>query len=104
MKRLLAALTSFAVLLAACGGTQQTGTTTTSTDPVIGGTLRVGLDAESAGWVPTAPGGSYAAGFVRVALYDSLTKRDENGDPKPFLAEAVTPDATFTKWAVKLRP
>jgi peptide/nickel transport system substrate-binding protein len=96
-----------AALITACGSAAPGGTAPSASaaaDPVVGGTLRVGLDAESAGWVPTAPGGSYAAGFVRVSLYDTLTKRDESGEPRPFLAEAVTPDSTFTKWAVKLRP
>jgi peptide/nickel transport system substrate-binding protein len=104
--RALPALLGSAIVLAACAGSlgPAPSPTAAAAGPAIGGTLRVGLDAESAGWVPTAPGGSYAAGFVRVALYDQLTKRDETGEPKPFLAESVTPDATYTKWAVKLRP
>src|SRR5882672_3597547 len=104
--KVLSALLGTAVLLASCAGTvgPAASPTAAAAEPSIGGTLRVGLDAETAGWVPTAPGGSYAAGFVRVALYDQLTKRDETGEPKPFLAEGVTPDSTYTKWAVKLRP
>jgi ABC-type transport system substrate-binding protein len=68
-----------------------------------GGTLRVAIEAETAGWVPTAPGGGLSTGFVQDAIYDTPVKRDKNGEPKPLLAESLTPDAAYKTWTMKLR-
>jgi peptide/nickel transport system substrate-binding protein len=90
------------VLLAACG-TPPTAVPTATSSITTGGTLRVAIEAETAGWVPTAPGGGLSTGFVQDAIYDTPVKRDKNGDPQPLLAESLTPDSAYKVWTMKLR-
>jgi peptide/nickel transport system substrate-binding protein len=73
-------------------------------DPVRGGRLIYGLEAEtSGGWclpeAQLAPSGN----LVRMALYDTLTAVNEDAEAKPYLAKSVTPDATYTQWTIVLR-
>lgn len=41
---------------------------------------------------------------VARAVYDTLTVPDANGDFKPYLAESITPNDSFTEFTIKLRP
>jgi peptide/nickel transport system substrate-binding protein len=71
--------------------------------PVEGGTITVGLEAETNDWLPGTANLS-AAGFnVMYALYDSLTTRNPDGEAVPFLAESFESNEDFTAWTFKLR-
>jgi peptide/nickel transport system substrate-binding protein len=73
-------------------------------DPVRGGRIVYGLEAEtSGGWclpeATLAPSGN----IIRMALYDTLTAINEDAEAKPYLATSVEPDPTFTDWTIVLR-
>ena len=72
-------------------------------DPVFGGTLRFGLEADVDGLNPTQNNIS-APGYAMLnAIFDPLAIYDENGVAVPFLAESLTPNDDFTQWTVVLR-
>ncbi|MBL6630466.1 MAG: hypothetical protein ISP33_07150 [Ilumatobacteraceae bacterium] len=72
-------------------------------DPVFGGTLRFGLEADVDGLNPTQNNIS-ASGYAMLnAIFDPLAIYDENGVAVPFLAESFTPNEDFTQWTVTLR-
>jgi peptide/nickel transport system substrate-binding protein len=76
----------------------------TAGDPVRGGRIIYGLEAETAGgWclpeAQLAPSGN----VVRMALFDTLTALNEDAEAKPYLAKSVTPDPSFTQWTIVLR-
>jgi len=99
-----------AVLLAACSSSKKSSTAvatsgTPTGTPVYGGSLTFGLEAESPGYVPGISSMlAYSGGAVERALYDPLTIYAADGSGQPFLAQSVTPDATYTNWTVTLRP
>ncbi|MDT0278157.1 ABC transporter substrate-binding protein [Blastococcus goldschmidtiae] len=116
-KRTLASVGLVGVLLgsAACGGggdeesagPAQEGTVddvSEQGDPVTGGTIDVGLEAETNSWLPGE--GSFGNPGLAVAysIYDPLMKRTEEGDVKPYLAESMEPNEDLTRWTLKLRP
>jgi peptide/nickel transport system substrate-binding protein len=68
-----------------------------------GRTLRLGVDAESAGWYQYIIA-SYSMFLDWQAIYDGLLRLDENGVPQPNLAESVTANDKFTEYTVKLKP
>lgn len=72
--------------------------------PVSGGTLRYGLEAEVDGLNPTSSAVTAPSGLVMAnAVFDTLAAYDVNGDPVPYLAESFTPNEDYTSWTVKLR-
>jgi peptide/nickel transport system substrate-binding protein len=73
-------------------------------DPVDGGSITVGLEAETNSWLPGE--GTFAESGLTVAyaLYDPLMKRTADGDLKPYLAESMEPNEDFTVWTLTLRP
>ena len=73
-------------------------------DPKPGGTLKVGLNAETGGWSPSLNQWAGSAYIVGAAIFDFLAEYDTNGVAQPYLAESFTPNATFTEWTVKMRP
>ena len=89
------------------GGGDGGGSQTTEADtgePVAGGRIVYGLEAESSGgWC--LPEAQLAISGIQVArtIYDPLTIPNENGEYVPYLAESVTPNATYDEWTVVLR-
>jgi peptide/nickel transport system substrate-binding protein len=73
-------------------------------EPVTGGTLEVGLEAETNSWLPGDGAFSNPGTAVAYALYDPLMKRTEDGELKPYLAESMEPNEDLTEWTLKLRP
>ncbi len=73
-------------------------------EPVTGGSIEVGLEAETNSWLPGE--GSFGNPGIAVAqaIYDPLMKRTEEGDLKPYLAESMTANDDFTAWTLELRP
>ncbi len=130
LQRLLALLFAFALIAAACGGsddgddgnaetdtteggdTEETTATTaadTETEAVegertYGGDLVVGLEAEAVGlrpWEDTCASPCY--NIMRSDLRPTLRGRRERNS-QPFLAESVTGNDDFTEYVVTLRP
>lgn len=76
----------------------------TTGEPVYGGSVVFGLEAEnSGGWC--LPEGQLALSGIQVAraVYDTLTLPNAEGEFKPFLAESIEPNDDFTEWDVTLR-
>ncbi len=69
-----------------------------------GGTVTWGLPAETSGGL-CLPEAQLAISGIQIArsIYDTLTVPDENDHYVPYLAQSVTPNATFTTWTIKLR-
>lgn len=120
--RLLGAtLASLMVFAVACGGgddggsdsgepdtTEATGgseapTTEPAGEPVAGGTLRVGLEADVDGLNPTASALAVAGLTMAQAVFDPLFTFTAAGDVVPYLAESIEPNAEFTEWTLTLR-
>jgi peptide/nickel transport system substrate-binding protein len=74
--------------------------------PVAGGTLTYGIEADVDGLNPTTSNLSSPGYLMSNAVFDNLTRYDENDVAVPYLAESVTPlvEGDYTKWLVKLRP
>lgn len=72
-------------------------------DPKPGGTLIVGLDAESEGFNPTDNRMAVAALTVSRAVFDPLVLIGDDFQPKPYLAESLTPSNEARTWDIKLR-
>jgi ABC-type transport system substrate-binding protein len=102
-----------ALLLAACGGGSEDeepsgeGPATTANQPtgeaVSGGDLIFGLEAESDGWEPTKNRWAVSGHQVAQAVFDRLATFDLDGEPQPYLAEALTPNEDNTEWTITLR-
>ncbi len=73
-------------------------------EPVTGGTIDVGLEAETNSWLPGEGTFANPGTTVAYALYDPLIKRTAEGELKPYLAESMQPDEDLTTWTLKLRP
>jgi peptide/nickel transport system substrate-binding protein len=110
---ILVVMGAIALVAAGCGGgsessSESTGVVpTTIADegkPVTGGSIDVGLEAESSGWQPCVDSHSEAGAMVMLALYDPLMSRTAEGKVEPFLAESLTPNSDLTEWTLKLRP
>ncbi len=72
-------------------------------DPVHGGSVTVGIEAETAGWAPWSDTWSPPGWMVARSFYDTLLDRNEDGEPEPFLAESFEPNEEFTVWTMTLR-
>lgn len=111
------ALAAAVVLLAgACGGAAQPtnagpesvlnsshpygGDPATEGTPVDGGTLTVGVQAESSSLDPT----SASAQPLAASIYDSLLKLDDKQEPQPYLAQSMKTTDNGTTWIMGLRP
>ena len=115
--RLVSLLAVLLLLAAGCGGNDSptpgagtptagaTGTPspTAAAQPEPGGSVSIGLEAESAGWMPGKDSHSESGTSVMLAIHDPLMARTDNGEVKPFLAESLTPNAELTEWTLKLR-
>lgn len=118
--RLIGGLVALALAAAACGGGDDEPEQTTEEaveeatgaivdkseqgEPVEGGSITFGLEAETTNWLPSV--GQFANSGVSVAyaIYDPLMKRDVNGELKPYLAESMEADDDLTTWTLTLRP
>jgi ABC-type transport system substrate-binding protein len=111
--RVLALMAVLAIVAAACGS----GDDNSSGDPPedegrepveegdaqYGGTLVVGVSAESDGWTPQTNTFADAGTFVIASVVEPLAVYNEEGEAEPYLAESWEADATFENWTIKLR-
>lgn len=119
--RLFALLVTLGLVAAACAGddeggtaaeetTEQDGgiaTTTTAArdegEPVPGGEITVGLEAESTGWRPGTGNWASAGYNVAYTIMDPLMARTADGTVEPFLAESLEANEDATEYALTLR-
>jgi peptide/nickel transport system substrate-binding protein len=78
--------------------------TDTEGTPTPGGTMTIGVEAETAGWQPCVDSPSESGTMVFLAVYDQLMTRADDGEIKPWLAESLTPSDDKLSWTLKLRP
>jgi peptide/nickel transport system substrate-binding protein len=70
-----------------------------------GGDIRFGLEAETTGGFCLNQAQLVTSGKqIAAAIYDTLMVPNTKREYVPFLAESVTPNATFNEWTIKLRP
>jgi peptide/nickel transport system substrate-binding protein len=73
-------------------------------EPVRGGRLVYGLEAESTGgWCLPESTLAISGLMVRWAIYDPLFVLNSEGRVTPYLAKSVTPNEDFTTWTIGLR-
>ena len=120
--RLLATLVAFTLISSACGGDRDGDSATATTlppdgliggnddDDVVGeaeygGSIVVGLEAETDNWLPGAGQmGATSGVIVSRSFYDPLTMLNGDDLVVPFLAESVEPNDDLDTWTVTLRP
>jgi peptide/nickel transport system substrate-binding protein len=101
-----------AIVIGGCGGPSHSSaktttspkntTTTTEAKPVAGGSLAVGLDAETDGWNPTSDQWSGASYYVAQTIFDPLAAYNSAGVIEPYLAKTITHNAAYTVWTITL--
>lgn len=119
--RLLALLLSLTFVAAACGGGDDDGGSEGSGgggggggaqesesedegDPVMGGEVVYGLEAETNGGFCLAEAQLAISGMqVTRTLYDTLTAPNEEGEIEPYLAESIEPNDDYTEWTITPR-
>ncbi len=105
--------------LAACasGSSDASGTTSTAdgstssggsagvshATPVRGGSAIIGTWAEVDGFYPATNHWDVDGYLYANTVYDPLTAVAYDGSIQPYLAESITPNATYTEWTVTLR-
>ena len=73
--------------------------------PVYGGSLVVGLEAETvSGWNPATQTCAVSCHYVMSTIFDPLFAVDTDGNMKPYLLESATPNDDFSEWTLTLRP
>ena len=113
--RVIALVAIGGLLLGACGGGGDDSSSTKEVtgaesdvsekgDPVKGGSITVGLEAETNSWLPGKANFSNPGINVALAIYDPLMRRDATGQLRPYLAQSVTGNDALTVWTLKLRP
>lgn len=118
-RRGLALLLVAAMLLAACSGGSSSSDGGSSTDesysgaekdqmsdqgdPVTGGEIVVGLEAETNSLLPGV--GSFAESGINIAftIFDPLMMRNADGEVRPYLAESMEPNEDLSAWTLTLR-
>jgi peptide/nickel transport system substrate-binding protein len=90
---------------AAPSGTEAAAPTTEAAlQPVPGGSLVMGIEADtSSPWRPSEMLCAISCHQVIRNIYDTLTMPNDKGEAVPYLAESVTPNADFTEWRIKAR-
>ncbi len=120
VSRLVSMLVALSLVAFACGGGDDDDTTggadgtdagggggeeqPEDVEPTPGGSVVYGLEAEtSSGWC--LPEAQLAIAGIQVAraVYDTLTVPNAEGEYVPYLASAVTPNATYDEWTIELR-
>lgn len=132
--RRIAALSLVALVAAACGGNTPSEATTapttggstgsvettetteapvltnapTTTNPEVepqnGGTLIVGMEADSTGYNPVIDPWAQGGHNVARTIFDPLATYDAEGKLVPYLAESIEPNADATVWTITARP
>jgi peptide/nickel transport system substrate-binding protein len=112
--RLLWALVALGLVAAACGGNDdETGSdeptgaqsdVSEAGDPVPGGSITVGTEAETNNLLPGTGTFANSGANVAYAIYDPLVRLTPEGTVEPYLAESIEANEDSTEWTVTLRP
>jgi peptide/nickel transport system substrate-binding protein len=108
-RRYLALVVVLALVVGACGGKKDegggtAGGTEDAGEPVRGGSVTYGIEAETGdGWCLQEGQLAISGILVARAIYDTLTAPNEEGDYVPYLAEAVEPNEDYTQWTITVR-
>ena len=74
-------------------------------EPQYGGTLVMGLEAETTNGLNPVNAQAAVSGHILFrALYDTLTVETPGGEAVPYLLESISPNDDFTEWDMALRP
>jgi peptide/nickel transport system substrate-binding protein len=99
-------------LLAGCGSssgraaTDSTGPAGLDAEgtPVEGGTMVIGIGAETKGWNPALGQWADTGSLVGSTVLEPLATQGEDKGAKPWLADSWIANDTFTEWTIKLHP
>lgn len=91
------------VALAALGRATSATSTEKAAAPPKGGTIVVGVDAETPGWDPPDGLIGLSGRVVMGAVYDTLMAPAPDGSFKPNLARSLSSNANSTVWTIRLR-
>jgi len=72
-------------------------------DPVVGGVLRVAMEADGDGLNPAANNFAVSAYLMGFPMFDPLFAYDAEGNWFPYLAESASPVEGTNSWQVTLR-
>ena len=95
------------------GGTEETTPTATDVDtttavdtgePVYGGSLIMGLEAEANGFRPWEDGCAEPCVNIARTIFDPLFDQNADGEYEGYLAESIVANDDFTEWTMTLRP
>jgi peptide/nickel transport system substrate-binding protein len=93
------------VVLVAGSLTGIAGSAGAASGPKHGGSITDAVDAETTGYCLPGLSTLAPAGIeVATSIYDTLTTINTKGQYVPYLAQSVTPNATFDQWTITLRP
>lgn len=105
-----AILGALLLLTTGCGGSSSSDTQErtdvtreASGDPRPGGSISFAVGAETNNWMPSQAQWGAGGQIVANAVFDRLVAYDEEDNPTPYLAEALTPNDDFTQWTITLR-
>ena len=102
-RRLFALLLPVVLLAGACGG-KKGGDEVEAGDPVRGGSITMGIEAETGdGWCLQEAQLAISGIMVARTIYDTLTVPNADGEYVPYLAEDVQPNDDYTQWTITLR-
>jgi peptide/nickel transport system substrate-binding protein len=116
--RLVAGFAALALLASACGdegaepttkedvkaGINEESGLAEAGKPVRGGRIVYGIEAESSGgWCLPESQLAASGNLIAGALYDTLTRLDDNSNAKPFLAKSVDANDEHTEFTIVLR-
>jgi ABC-type transport system substrate-binding protein len=103
----LALLGSASAALAACGlGPQSSSASSAGVSqgtPRRGGTLSFATETDIEGFDPTRELWGVASLLSARAVYDNLAAVDASGAVRPYLAQSITANADYTRWAITVR-
>ena len=109
--KVIATTMALGIMLGACStkadnsaSSSGSGDSAAAGHPKNGGSLTVGLDAETDGWNPSGSQWATAGYYVAQAIFDPLMAFGADNKPHPYLAKSLTSNADFTQWTMKLRP
>jgi peptide/nickel transport system substrate-binding protein len=111
---LLGVVLAVALVAAACGSSSKSGGTTAATGggvaandggtPVDGGSLVIGISADTNGWNPALAQWADTGALVGSSVLEPLATAGEDSGAKPWLADSWIANDTFTQWIIKLHP
>ena len=104
----IAVITVVTLAAAACGSSSSnkaatTSTTAKSATPQSGGSLVVGIRAETNGWNPALDQWADTGSLVGSTVLEPLATTGSDSGAKPWLAKSWYPNTTFDKWVIDLQ-